>query len=145
MTGVFQGLESQSTGGHVKTDRSNRELRNGMLKMRVSLDGPTQTVALAGELDMANAQTLAEALERAENDGVESITVDMRELEFIDSTGIAILVAAHRRLNAASERIRLVQSTASGVRRVMEVTGLNAELPFVDPSGKPPAGSGVPQ
>lgn len=115
------------------TKEGSREVRDGMLTLRVSIDARAQTLALAGELDMANASTLASELEalEASADG-EAITIDLRELEFIDSTGIAILVAAHRRANAAGEsRLRFVRSHATGVQRVMDVTGLEKELPFV--------------
>jgi anti-sigma B factor antagonist len=109
---------------------SEREVRDGTLTVRVSSDGSARTIALAGELDMANASTLAAELERAETEGATSITVDLRELEFIDSTGIAVLVSAHRRLNDGAERVRLVRSEALEVQRVMDVTGLDRELPF---------------
>lgn len=116
-------------------DGSSREVRDGMLRVRIKTEDSGSTLALAGELDMANAATLASELERAEEAGATPITVDLRELEFIDSTGIAVLVAAHRRLNDGSDRIRLVRSRASGVRRVMDVTGLDSELPFVASDG----------
>jgi anti-sigma B factor antagonist len=116
-----------------ETGDGNRELRHGVLGIRVSGNGSERTVALVGELDMANTATLAAELERAEEEGAMPITVDLRELEFIDSTGIAVLVAAHRRLNADGPRIRLVRSKASGVRRVMDLTGIDDELPFVSP------------
>lgn len=111
----------------------SREVRDGMLTLRVSIDGQGQTLALVGELDMANAATLANELETLEaNTEAELITIDMRELEFIDSTGIAVLVAAYRRANAEGEsRLRFIRSKAPGVQRVMNVTGLEKELPFV--------------
>lgn len=115
------------------TKESSREVRDGMLTLRVSIDAQAQTLALVGELDMANASTLARELETLEaNAAEEPITIDMRELEFIDSTGIAVLVAAHRRANAEGEtRLRFIRSEATGVQRVMDVTGLEKELPFV--------------
>lgn len=115
------------------TKESSREVRDGLLTLRVSSEAQTQVLALAGELDMANASTLARELETLEaSGGDEPITVDLRELEFIDSTGIAVLVAAHRRANAGSEnRLRFIRSGATGVQRVMDVTGLEQELPFV--------------
>jgi anti-sigma B factor antagonist len=114
-------------------DASNRDVTNGTLSVRVIANDATPTLALSGELDLANAETFAAELERVESDAPTMITVDMQELEFIDSTGIAVLVAAHRRLNDGGLRIRLVRSRASAVRRVLDVTGLDAELPFVDP------------
>jgi anti-sigma B factor antagonist len=115
------------------TTESSREVRDGMLTLRVSIDAQAQALALAGELDMANASTLSRELEALEaSGGDEQITIDMRELEFIDSTGIAVLVAAHRRANAKGEhRLRFIRSEATGVQRVMDVTGLEKELPFV--------------
>jgi anti-sigma B factor antagonist len=115
----------------VKAKGTEREVRDGTLRVRIDDDDGETTIALLGELDLANAPTLSAELERAEAEGADSITIDMRELEFIDSTGIAVLVAAHRRLNQDREGVRLIRSRAAGVRRVMEVTGLDRELPFV--------------
>ncbi|MET0305764.1 MAG: STAS domain-containing protein [Solirubrobacterales bacterium] len=116
-----------------ETKEGSREVRDGMLTLRVSIDAQVQTLALAGELDMANAATLSSELEAIESDaGSEPITIDLRELEFIDSTGIAVLVAAYRRARAEGEsRLRFIRSKATGVQRVMDVTGLEKELPFV--------------
>lgn len=113
-------------------DAGNREIQDGTLTVRVEAEDGGCTLSLVGELDMANVATLEAELDRTAGAGASPITVDMRELEFIDSTGIAALVAAHRRLNdGGGERIRLVRSRASAVRRVMDLTGLDAELPFV--------------
>jgi anti-sigma B factor antagonist len=113
-------------------DAGNREIQDGTLTVRIEAGNAGCTLSLAGELDMANAATLEAELDRAADAGAAPITVDMRELEFIDSTGIAALVAAHRRLNdRGGERVRLVRSKASAVQRVMDLTGLDAELPFV--------------
>lgn len=114
----------------MKVDGHDRETRDGMLTIRIAGDPPEPTLALSGELDMANAATFSAELERLETEGTGTITIDMAGLEFIDSTGIAVLVAAHRRLNGGSERLHLIPSRASAVRRVMEVTGLDRELPF---------------
>jgi anti-sigma B factor antagonist len=124
----------------VKADGSNREVRDGTLTVRVSADGPSRIVAVLGELDMANTATLSVELQRAEDEDPATVTVDMTELEFIDSTGIAVLVAAHRRLNrGGKERLRLVRSRSTGVQRVMAVTGLDRALPFVAADPGPPA------
>ncbi len=112
------------------TERESRKVRDGALTVQISIDAAAWTVELAGELDMANAATLATELEQAESDGAKAITVDLRQLEFIDSTGIAVLVAAHRRANVDGEHLRFVRSRAIGVQRVMDVTGLDKELPF---------------
>jgi anti-sigma B factor antagonist len=108
------------------------EVRDGQLAVRVGRDDSVWTLALSGELDLANTETLAGELEKAEEGGAGVIVLDMTELEFIDSTGIALLVAAHRRLNGDGDCFRLVGSEGRAVRRVMALTGLDTSLPFVD-------------
>lgn len=108
-----------------------REVRNGTLAVELETDGDVQTISLAGELDLSNAEAFAAALERAEAVDGATIVIDMRRLEFIDSTGIALLVSSHRRLNGGSDRMRILASEAVAVRRVLSVTGLDSSLPFV--------------
>lgn len=104
-------------------------MRDGTLTIRVRDDGSRCTVALVGELDLANTAALSAALEQAASEGDLLLTIDLSELEFIDSTGIALLVATHRRLEG-SDRLTLVPSRKDAVRRVLALTGLDAELPF---------------
>jgi anti-anti-sigma factor len=116
----------------VETNAGQRKVRDGTLTIRVSDDGSMCTLALVGELDLANAPTLSTVLEKAQSEGGEGgahLTIDLSELEFIDSTGIALLVAIYRQLED-SERLTFVPSRKSPVRRVMALTGLDAELPF---------------
>lgn len=87
------------------------------------------TLALAGELDLATAGSVSAELERLEATGV-PLRIDLSELEFIDSTGIAILVGVHNRLE---NRLQVVPSPAPEVRRVLAITGLDAKLPFAPP------------
>jgi anti-sigma B factor antagonist len=104
------------------------EIQDGTLSIRILEEDPICTLSLFGELDLANAATLAAQLERSTAD---ELILDMSKLEFIDSTGIALLVGAHRRLNGDGEvRFRLVASESTSVRRVLGLTGLDSELPF---------------
>lgn len=120
-------------------DSSDREVRAGTLSIRTHRNGSTCTVALAGELDLANTDEFSDELGRAENGGGAPcrIVVDMTELEFIDSTGISILVAAHRRLNADDDRFLLIASQAMAVRRILTLTGLDEAIPLMDSSVNP--------
>jgi anti-sigma B factor antagonist len=112
-------------------EQTPAEIHDGTLTVRVGRDNSAWTLALSGELDQANTLTLAGELERAERNGAGMIVLDMTDLEFIDSTGIALLVSTHRRLNGDSECFRLVGSEGEAVRRVMALTGLDDGLPFV--------------
>ncbi len=96
------------------------------------MKGDTHVVSLCGELDLANCKTAEAELDQAMNGGGEVI-VDMSELEFIDSTGIALLVAALRH-NGEASRLRFVPSKSSTVTRVLQLTGIDERLPLVESS-----------
>jgi anti-sigma B factor antagonist len=102
---------------------------DGSLRLGTRFDGSTFIVAVAGELDLTNGGTLTAELQRSERTEADTVIVDMRELEFIDSTGVAILVSAWRRTAADGRRMEVVPSTHASVRRVFDLTGLNARLP----------------
>jgi anti-anti-sigma factor len=103
----------------------------GLLDLVTSRAGETRMIQLRGELDLANAAVLESALEQALADGGGHVIVDMTELAFIDSTGIALLVTALHR-DGDGSRLRFVNSRAAAVTKVLEMTGVSARLPFVD-------------
>ena len=113
------------------------EIQDGTLSIRILEQDSVCTLVLAGELDLANAATLAAQLdERA----AAELVLDMSELEFIDSTGIALLVATHHRLNCnGAVGFRLIGSKNPAVQRVMALTGLESELPSGDSREMPQA------
>ncbi len=102
-----------------------------MLTLQVEREGDTRRIRLAGELDLANAKALDAELSEALADGQCQVLVDMRELTFIDSTGIAIVVAA---LSQAGDgkRLRFIPSSAPAVSRVLSLTGVAERLPLVE-------------
>jgi anti-sigma B factor antagonist len=110
----------------VEEHTNGRVTPDGTLTLTATQEDSICTLAVAGELDMANALSLSRELERLESTDT-PLKVDLSELEFIDSTGIAILVTAYQRLG---QRLQLVPSEALAVRRVLSLTGLDAELPF---------------
>jgi anti-sigma B factor antagonist len=96
------------------------------LSLRMVEDGTSEGVALAlaGELDLAGAPDLEETLRAAEaRDG--HLVLDLRELRFIDSTGLSVLVDAHnRRAENGAVGLRLVAQPGP-VLRVIEMCGLD--------------------
>lgn len=108
-----------------------RDIADGTLVVRTEKEGETHVISLRGELDLANAATAETALETALAESAAQIVVDMRELEFIDSTGIALLVAALGN-NEGEERVRFIPSSAPAVTRVLDLTGLTERLPLAE-------------
>lgn len=105
-----------------------REISDGTLVVRSGENGSSRVVALVGELDLANAGTAESALEESLADPGMPVVVDMRELEFIDSTGIALLVSTLNR-NEDGARVSFIPSSSPAVTRVLELTGLAERLP----------------
>jgi anti-sigma B factor antagonist len=89
-------------------------------------------VTLRGELDLATAPELEQLLnERI--DSSQEVIVDLRGLEFMDSSGIRVLVAAHARAGRGGTRVIVVRPPAgSAVAKIVEVSGLDGELNIVD-------------
>jgi anti-sigma B factor antagonist len=98
-----------------------------MLTLVVEREGETRCIRLAGELDLANAQALDLELGEALADGQCQVLVDLRELTFIDSTGIAIVVTALAR-DGEGQRLRFIPSRAPAVTRVLKLTGIEDRL-----------------
>jgi anti-sigma B factor antagonist len=88
-------------------------------------------VRLAGELDLSQADNLSQELERAEEDEPDILVVDLREVSFMDSTGLRLLLAALRRAEPAGRRLVLVRGQEQ-VRELFRVARLNDVFELVD-------------
>lgn len=99
-------------------------------------EGGRLLVLVRGELDLATAPELEGVLVEALDAG-ERVLVDVRGLEFMDSSGVRVLVAAHARAGGDRERFAVVRpGSASEVARIIDVSGLDPELRLVDdPAG----------
>jgi len=84
-------------------------------------------LAVSGELDLAAASSLEEELDRALSSGSQRIVVDLKSLEFIDSTGLSVLVRAHQRAQESGLELGLVNPGAQ-VERLLSLTGLTDRL-----------------
>jgi anti-sigma B factor antagonist len=94
--------------------------------------GACVLVALQGELDLLATTELEPELDRlAGEPGVEIVALDLRGLEFLDSSGLRQVVVAERRLRDAGRRLVLVRGPQP-VQRVFEITRMSERLEFVD-------------
>jgi anti-sigma B factor antagonist len=116
----------------------NSKVQDGLLTVCVSDEPERVRLALQGDLDLANAKTAETQLMGAFESGKE-VLVDLGKLEFLDSTGIALLVMALRRHDGG--QLRFLPSETAGVRRLFTLTGLDQKLPFAMESPAPEAAS----
>jgi anti-sigma B factor antagonist len=82
-----------------------------------------------GALDLAAAEPLASELKRVEATDASAIVVDLSGIEFMDCSGIRVLVEADRRSRRDGERLRLVRGVGQ-VDRVIRLTGVDEILRF---------------
>lgn len=89
-----------------------------------------RTISVRGELDLSTAPELEGPLEEALESGEGSVLIDLSQCEFIDSTGIALIVRAWQRLESGENgRALVICSQNDQVRRVLEITGLELSIP----------------
>jgi anti-sigma B factor antagonist len=100
----------------------------GPLSLEAESRGGLHTIKLGGELDLAGAAPVEAAVEEGLADSGTRLVIDFSRLTFIDSTGIAILVAAMGDERGAG-RLGFVPSTAPAVTRVLQLTGVEERMP----------------
>jgi anti-anti-sigma factor len=84
-------------------------------------------VALGGDLDMAAVRMLDTNLARVEQDGITAIVLDLRDLRFVDSSGLHAFLQAKRRSEANGHQLVLV-GVPETMRRLLELTGTESLL-----------------
>lgn len=106
------------------------EKRAAQLRAQLTRRARDVIIALEGELDIGSVDTLSKALERAGDEASERIVVDLSRVEFMDSTGLRILIGAHRRARE-TDRSLVVVTGDSPAARVLELTRMGRHLSVV--------------
>jgi anti-sigma B factor antagonist len=93
----------------------------------------TQAVVIGvrGELDLASSPALEQELERGAAAQADVVIVDLRDLEFMDSTGLSVLVRAHQRATEHGQRFGVVKGPQQ-VQRLLSLTGVADRLTLAD-------------
>jgi len=87
-------------------------------------------VTLSGELDAATASFLYDKLSDLEVENTQNVVLDLAQVTFMDSTGLAVIVTEHKRLQHSNGTLTIF-SPPSSVRRLFEITGLTTVLDIV--------------
>jgi anti-sigma B factor antagonist len=106
---------------------------SGRFRIEASRQGEARVLRLIGELDLSGVDLFEKTLE-AELDaerGLGLVALDLRDLSFMDSSGLRALVMADRRVRDAGRSLVVVRPSGS-VERVMTLTDVSERLELVD-------------
>lgn len=109
---------------------TNDLIREGLLSVSVEADGDAVTLAARGEMDLATADIVHRELVKAEASDARRIILDLSGVEFIDSSGLKVLVYAARRSNSDSNRLAVMPGTGQ-VAKMLKLTGIEELLTLV--------------
>lgn len=93
------------------------------LGLDVAERGSWSVLSVSGEVDVATAPRLRERLVALVGEGRTRIVVDLERVDFIDSTGLGVLVGALKRVRTNDGDLALV-CTGPRILKVFEITGL---------------------
>lgn len=101
-------------------------------------------VSAVGEIDLYTAPTLQAKLTEAVRDGPVDVIIDLSRVEFCDSTGMNVLLAALKRIREREGSLALA-GPQSPVRRILEITGLDTVFTVYRSVDEALGGVGVPR
>jgi len=94
-----------------------------LLTVEITRDAATARLTASGEVDSSSAPALRAQLDEVLDAGVTELTVDLTGVTFLDSAGLCVLAAVHRRAVRSAVRLRVLASSRA-VIRPMQITGL---------------------
>jgi anti-sigma B factor antagonist len=89
------------------------------------------TLALSGELDLLSSPALQSAVDAVAASDAELMIIDLRELEFMDSSGLHVIVQAQHRMHELGRRFALIRGPEP-VQRLFNLTGVADALTVID-------------
>ena len=104
--------------------------REGEFRVSVTTDADTHVVSLSGELDIATADQLTEAMAGVQPAAGSRLIIDLSAVSFMDSTGLRVLIAANRDA-AAGDYSLVVVTGESPAKRVLELTRMDEHMQVV--------------
>ena len=110
------------------------------LKVEILVVGHASVVSLRGEVDIATASKVRAALDAARGDG--AIVLDLRGVDFIDTSGLRVIVSERQRARTDGYAFAVVRGS-SQVQRLLEIAGFpHGDEMFIDEPGQMAGGTG---
>lgn len=100
-----------------------------LVQLEIEERGDIVVARVTGELDLAGAPSTGDAIGAAVPTSARALVVDFSGLEFIDSSGIAMLFNLARRLGSRRQELRVVAEDGKPVARVLEIVEFDRAAP----------------
>ena len=97
------------------------------------VQGATVRMAITGELDLSTVPVLARHLDELLRERPDTLTVDLSDLTFMDSSGLRQLIELDERARSDAWTLRLIPSRHDSATTVLRLTGADTALPFESP------------
>lgn len=94
------------------------------LSLTSRTEGYFEVIEVGGEIDVYTAPKLRESLVNAVESGHQQLIVDVEKVDFLDSTGLGVLVGALKRVRAEGGSLDIV-CTHERLLKIFEITGLD--------------------
>jgi anti-sigma B factor antagonist len=99
------------------------------LEVLTSEQGGWSVLSLRGEIDVYTAPRLRQTLIEVVEGGAANVLVDMTEVDFLDSSGLGVLVGGLKRVKARDGSLEIV-ATEEKILKIFEITGLSKVFPM---------------
>jgi len=97
------------------------------LDISIRREGDRVVVAMDGELDMASAPRLEEAVQSSELELDTTVVLDLQRLQFIDSTGLRAILSLRERCDERGQQFAVTRGSPQ-VQRLLDITGVSEHL-----------------
>jgi anti-sigma B factor antagonist len=101
------------------------------LRIDVRNEQDRVVLGLHGELDLLGAPLLTEEIENAESHRREILVLDLQDLQFIDSAGLRVILAAHQSARQHGQELALTPGSEQ-VQRLFTIAGVSEHLRIID-------------
>jgi len=117
--------------GYIREGAPLSDTGGVILNAHVKEVGGVPVVELEGEIDLSTSSIFKETVYQVIESGHNDVIIDLNELEFMDSTGLGVLVAALKKTSMAGGSIRLICNKRN-ILKVFTITGLDKVFSIYD-------------
>lgn len=97
------------------------------MQITTNISNQNLIISLSGRLDTITSPQLEEEINRSSFDGIETVTLNMRSLEYISSAGLRVILMLHKKLAGTNGKLRLI-NVNDMIMEIFTMTGMDSFL-----------------